>query len=672
MKQWLPICLRYQQLKSAYLIDLKRKLSVSFTFLLWLLGAGSAFADNNENLTDMDLEDLLTKEVRTASKLAKQVSNSPSAVSIVTAKDIQSYGYRTLAEIISSMRGLNTTSDHVYTYMSGRGFGRPGDYPGRIMLLIDGHQANDNLYNASYLGQDGLLDTELIDRVEYVSGPGSVIYGNGAFYGIINVITKKGTQFDGAQMAVDGYSQGGFKGRLTYGDQLDNGADILLSASGFKRQGEDYYFSAFDSPATNNGIANNLDQERNQRLFLKANYQQWSLETAYVDRKKEDPAAAYDTEFNAKPNVLRDTNAYINLSYEDALSSQLTNITKVYYGHYGYAARNLYNGALYKENNLGRWWGTESKFVYTGFDQHQIVYGAEYRNDYQQDFYLPNAHLEHSIYMASAYVQDEFRWSPTWAVNAGARLDDGGHQARNLSPRVAVIYSPSEHTDVKASYATAFRRPNAFEKYYEDGTTQIANPEVKKERIAATELVLEHRPDATSKWLGSMYYYRTKDLIAMDDLATMPGILQAMNWPRSQTKGLDIEYEKKWSPSTRLRANYAWQYATDGQGRWVVNSPKHLANVNVAHSVLQDQLHLGLELQYVGSRLTELSDRLGGYTVVNFTLHTSALFKNTTVSASIKNLFNRDYAVPTPTFYRPDSFEQDQRDIWVQITYDFK
>lgn len=672
MKQWLPICHRFLRLITAYLYDLKRKFNVVFALMLWVLGAGSAFANSNENLTEMDLEDLLSKEVKTASKLAKQVSNSPSAVSIVTAQDIQSYGYRTLAEIIKSMRGLNTTSDHVYTYLSGRGFGRPGDYPGRVMLLIDGHQANDNLYNASYLGQDGLLDTELIDRVEYVSGPGSVVYGNGAFYGIINVITKKGTQFDGAQMAVDGYSRGGFKGRVTYGNQLDNGADILLSVSGFNRQGEDYYFSAYDAPATNQGIAHHLDQERNQRLFFKANYQQWSLESAYVDRKKEDPAAAYGTDFNAKPNSMRDTNAYINLSYDDAVSPQLSHVAKLYYGHYGYAARNRYSGELYKENNTGRWWGAESKFVYTGFEQHQIVYGAEYRNDYQQDFDLPTAQLEHSVYMASAYVQDEYQWNPLWALNIGARVDYGGQNAKNLSPRFAVIYTPDEQTEIKASYATAFRRPNAFEKYYEDGTTQVANPEVRKERIAATELVVEHRPDATSKWLGSMYYYKTKDLIAVDELASMPGFLQAMNWPRSQTRGLDIEYEKKWSTATRLRANYAWQYATDSLGNWVVNSPKHLINVNLAQGVLQDRLHVGLELQYVSSRLTDDANRLGGYTLANLTLHSAALFKNTIVSASIKNLFNRRYAVPAPGYSLPDNFVQDQQDLWLQITYDFK
>ncbi len=301
----MPKLFRHSQSWLMYLIECYKY----FIFYSILLGmcfcTELAFAQNNENLTEMPLEDLLTKEVTTASKLAQQISDS--AVRIVTAKDIKSYGYHTLADIIDSMRGLNTVTDHVYTYMSGRGFGRPGDYPGRVMLLIDGHQANDNLYNASYLGHDGLLDTELIERVEYVSGPGSVVYGNGAFYGIINVITKKGTDYSGTQFALDAYSHHGYKGRITYGNQLDNGADVLMSISGLRSQGQDWYFNAFDTPATNFGIAENLDREKNKRFFFKGRYQQWSLEAAYVDRKKDDPAAAYGTDFNAKPNTLQDT-----------------------------------------------------------------------------------------------------------------------------------------------------------------------------------------------------------------------------------------------------------------------------------------------------------------------------------------------------------------------------
>lgn len=656
-----------------YFRGLNRPRVWPFVLVYWMLASVTAFANSNEKLTDMALEDLLTQEVKTASKLAKQISESPSAVSIVTAQDIQSYGYRTLAEVINSMRGLNTTSDRVYTYMSGRGFGRPGDYPGRVMLLIDGHQANDNLYNASYLGQDGLLDTELIERVEYVSGPGSVIYGNGAFYGIINVITKKGKQYNGAQIALEAYSQDGYKTRLTYGNTLENGADLLLSASAYKSQGDDYFFSEFNDPSTNFGVANQLDDERNQRLFLKLNYGAWLLEGAYVDRSKDDPAAAYGSDFNARPSEYRDTNAYLNLSHEASLSNDLKNVSKLYYGQYAYAGRSVFSGELYDEDNLGRWWGVESKFAYTGFTNHQLLYGLEYRNDFQQDFYLPNANIENSMYMASAYVQDEYRFMPQWALNLGARADYGGRQnARNISPRLALIYSPSEKTDIKASYSTAFRRPNAYEKFYDDGTSQIANPNIGKERIFANELVLEHRPDATSKWLSSVYYYQTKDHIGIVDVPASSGIVQAINRDDKFTRGLDVEYEKKWSTSTRLRASYAWQYATNADGNWLVNTPKHLAKINFAHAVFNDNLHLGLEIQHVGRRLTEADNELGSFTLTNLTLHSKTLFKNTTLTATVKNLFDKRYSVAAPSFYRPDSFEQLQQSLWIQLMYDFK
>jgi len=631
-----------------------------------------ANANNSEYLTDTPLEELLSKEVVTASRIAKQISDSPSAVSIVTAKDIQSYGYRTLAEIISSMRGLNTVSDHVYTYMSGRGFGRPGDYPGRVMLLIDGHQANDNLYNASYLGNDGILDTELIERVEYVSGPGSVTHGNGAFYGIINIVTKKGSDFDGAQLAFDAASHQTYKERITYGTQFDNGADILLSASTLRSQGQNLYFRDFDSPSTNFGVARNLDDEKNRRLFFKGHYEAWSLESAYVTRKKDDPAASYNANFNTHPSNMQDTNGYVTLRHEDDISDHLKRALKIYYGQYNYSAEAIYSNGYYREKNTGRWWGTEAKFVYSGLDQHRLVYGLEYRNDYQQDFYLPTNDLEHSAYMASAYIQDEYHLSDHWLLNAGVRADHGGHHAQNLSPRLAAIYSPTAALDIKASYATAFRQANAYEKYYGDGSTIIPNPNLNKEMVYASELVFEYRPDSSSKWMSSLFHYTTKDLIQSETVISPAGAERFTNVNRGRTRGIDFEYDKQWSSSSRLKASYAWQLATDHNDKWLANSPKHLAKLNFAHGLFGNHLHAGVEVQYVGSRLTEARDRLGGYTLTNLTLHNTTLIKNTTISASVKNLFNRRYSVPAPTFYLPDSFVQDRSNVWFQLAYDFK
>ncbi len=89
----MPKLFRHSQSWLMYLIECYKY----FIFYSILLGmcfcTELAFAQNNENLTEMPLEDLLTKEVTTASKLAQQISDSASAVRIVTAKDIKSYGY---------------------------------------------------------------------------------------------------------------------------------------------------------------------------------------------------------------------------------------------------------------------------------------------------------------------------------------------------------------------------------------------------------------------------------------------------------------------------------------------------------------------------------------------------------------------------------------------------
>lgn len=665
--------LRKIRFNIAYPIDFKRVIKVLLLFFSFTSVNCLVFAASNENLTEIDIESLLTKEVITASKILQQVSDSPSAVSIITSKDIKTYGYRTLAEIINSMRGLNTSSDYVYTYMSGRGFGRSGDYPGRVMLLIDGYQANDNLYNASYLASDGLLDTELIERVEYVSGPGAVIYGNGAFYGIINVITKKGSDFGGVQVAVDAQSHDGYKGRVTYGNKLDNDANILISASGFHREGQDLYFSAFDTPANNFGVANNRDEDKNRRLFLKAIYQNWSLESAYVSRKKDDPAASYGTDFNSNPNYLKDTSAFVNLKYEENFSQNLKNASRLYYGQYMYSAQSTSSGEPFAEDDMGRWWGAQTTFVYTGFANQQIVYGFEYHNDYQQDFYLPTGNIKNNSYMWSGYLQDEYRLNKEWAFNAGVRADYGGKNASDISPRIAAIYSPTSDIDIKASYTTAFRRPNQYEKYYEDaGDSQLANPDVKKEQVSASELVLDFRPDNVSKFLSSLFFYRTKNLIEVEDSLVMPGLLQARNTGPHRTRGLDIEYERKLSVSSRVRASYAWQVATNDNNKWLVNSPKNLAKFNYAQGLFNDNLHMGLEVQYVGKRLTEQQNILGGYTLTNLNFYNTTFIKNTRISASVKNLFHKHYSVSSPSFYTPDSFEQDDRNFWLQLTYDFK
>ena len=129
--------------------------------------------------------------VEAASKREQPASEAPSSVSIVTKEDIKQYGYKTLAEILDSVRGLYVTFDRGYHSVGIRGVNRPGDFGGRLLLNVNGHRFNNPLYDATLVGNDFEIDVDLIERVEVVRGPSASLYGNNAFFGVINVVTRK-------------------------------------------------------------------------------------------------------------------------------------------------------------------------------------------------------------------------------------------------------------------------------------------------------------------------------------------------------------------------------------------------------------------------------------------------------------------------------------------------
>src|SRR6185436_13609357 len=122
-----------------------------------------------------------------ASKYEQKISQALSSVTIVTSDEIKKQGYRTLAEILRSVRGLFITDDRAYSYLGIRGFGRPSDYNSRVLVLVDGHRMNDNIYDSVLIGTEGVVDVDLINRVEVIRGPSSSIYGDNAFFGVVNI-----------------------------------------------------------------------------------------------------------------------------------------------------------------------------------------------------------------------------------------------------------------------------------------------------------------------------------------------------------------------------------------------------------------------------------------------------------------------------------------------------
>jgi len=624
-----------------------RLLAVALACGMYLATAQAQDTAEVLDVTGRPFEELLNTEIITAAKLAHQISGAASAVSIVTAQDIRAYGYRTLGDILNSMRGLHMAHDFWYGYLGGRGYSDPGDYAGRITLLIDGYSAADSYFGQSFFGQDAFLDVELIDRVEYIPGGGSSDYGGGAFLGVINIITKKGSDFNGTQVALDFASHNTQKQRVTWGRQYDNGAELLLSASGYNSVGRDI----ITDPGT--GTLGKVGDESSQRLFIKGSYEGWTLTSAVVQR----PLTYSDNSGNAN-QITTDTSGFASLKFDAEVSPKLKLSTHAYTGQYLY---DVDFGITYPNDlsySTGRWWGLDTKLVSTALDQHTLVFGAEFRNDYRQSFVVINEGFdpfddEVSRKTFSLYAYDDIVLAPSVELNLGLRHDRRNNGTSFTSPRAALIYTPQAGTTLKLSSGIAHMQPTADSESY-DKIYRI-------ERVRTHELVWEQRLDQATRLTSSIYRY---------------DIDQRMQWGEDEgklfAKGAEFELEHQWPGGSQLRASYAWQQARDQDDQPQINSPKHNVKLNFSTPLVGERLRLGMELQYLGSRMGYFGEEVPSTTVANLALSSKNWWPNWQFSLSLRNAFDRSYADVLYPSGVLDAFPRDGRNLWLQISRDFK
>jgi outer membrane receptor for ferrienterochelin and colicins len=196
---------------------------------------------STKDIGEASLEELANITVYTASRHVQKATEAPSSVTVITRDEIQKYGYRTLGEVLQSVRGFDITYDRSFTYAGVRGINRPETYNSRVLLLIDGHRINNNIYEQAMLGTEFPLDLDLIERIEVVRGPSSLLYGTGAFFAMINVITRKAEQSDNWELSIEPASFGTYKGRVSYTGK-HQGMDVVLSGSFYDSAGQTLFY----------------------------------------------------------------------------------------------------------------------------------------------------------------------------------------------------------------------------------------------------------------------------------------------------------------------------------------------------------------------------------------------------------------------------------------------
>jgi iron complex outermembrane receptor protein len=620
-----------------------------------------------EDLSGMALEDLLAVEVEGASRYAQPLSEAPSSVTVIGAQDIRRFGFRTLAEALATAPGVYTSYDRTYTYLGVRGFGRPGDYNSRILLLVDGSRRNDFAYDQAMVGVEAPVEMEWIKRLEFVPGPSSAVYGGNALFGITNAVLWSGADIDGVRLSAEAGSAGLGRAGVMAGRRIDGG-DWIAGLSFHRRSGQDLYFSEFDGPGLGDGWARGLDGEKAVKVFAKYAQDGWHAAFGYSDRRKEVPTAYFNSIFGAAGTYAEDGQAYAEVGHVKALAEHWDQSIQFHANDYWYNASYVQPAATNHDETRALNWGADYRLSYTGLQGHKLLLGAEVARTphvVQRNFdlsprqdYLDDRRNGDSI---SVLVQDEWRMSRGWLVNLGVRADHIGGFATDLSPRLALIYNPVPEATIKLMHGRAFRPPNAYERYYNDGNaTQKANPELKPEHIATTELAGDWAVTPGVRLTGSVYRYGIDDLV--EQITDVDGLTVFRNNPaRVHARGMETGAEVLPGAGLRVRGSVALQ-RVDTPGERLPNSPARLAKLLIDGPLPGIDGTLGFNLQAMSRRRAPAGE-VPGHATANLMLRTGAPNRGGEWSLGIYNLFNQRYLDPATVAQTQVALPQDGRQL---------
>jgi len=677
------------------------------TCLLALLGAMLATtlaqaeaAEPQPSLGDLSMEELLNLEVERvygASRYEQKVTRVPSAVTIVGAEEIRRFGYRSLVDVLRTVRGLYVSDDRNYSYLGIRGFLRPNDYNTRVLVLIDGHRINDNFFDSGTVAREGMVDIAAIERVEVIRGPSSSIYGSSAFFGVINVITRRGAQLDGLEVSADAGTFDTYRTRISAGDELDNGLQWLVSASNYDSAGNPrLYIPEFDQrrsdhpQAAHDGVAAGLDGEHALNLFGKLSFGDFGLQAFYSDRDKQVPTASFGTAFNDGRERTRDYRSYLDLSVAHDFSAQLNLQGRLTYDNYNYygsypfgspSSAGLRDEVLLRVGTVGEWIGTQGQLTARLLERHTLSVGGEYRNNIHEDRIAyqggegrlddlqDELHDDRSSQTFGVFAQDEVVLTPSVVLAAGWRYDyyvDGFGGTAN--PRLGLIYNPDDALTLKALYGEAFRAPNPYERFYT--AEQRRRPELRPETIRTYELVAARRIGSHYRLTAAAYHYDIRDLISQ--VATPQGAPYFDNLESAMALGLELEACAEYASGVRARLSWLVQRAEDRRtGRVLSSSPRHLGKLSLAWPWFAGKVFSGIDMQYHAASATLSGGEADDFLVTNLTLSAPRLLGELDVSLGLYNLLDTRYGYPGAEDHLQDVIEQDGRTLRASVAYRF-
>lgn len=636
-----------------------QRLILGVAGLLALQGPSASVATGQAPDDAGSLEALLDTRVSAASLYAQTAADAPASVTIVTAEDISRFGWQTLEEVLSWVRGFHTTNDRNYSYVGVRGFSLPTDYNNRVLLLLDGNPVNDAFYGMMPAGFDLGIDLRTLEVIEIVRGPGSALYGSNAMFAVVNLVSKPHEA--GGWVSASGGSQRAR--RASAGAALSiNGFDVGISGSYGRTEGEDLYFPEL-------GLARDMDGEEYHSFAGNLSRGAWTVSARMSGRHKQVPTASWGSALNDDRTRTYDEWGGVSLRFAPTLDASSGLELKLNVDHYFYDGRYASESGLSADENDVNRWTVAGHYRRDLRPDNRLVVGADFRRVWQASYHLWDADTvwfdEDFPYSSwSAFIQDEHDVTAELSLLVGVRHDASGLGFARTSPRAALVWAPLRSTTLKALYGEAFRAPSVYERYYEDEAFRAGPLEPELARTA--EIIWEQRIAPSVQTTVSAFATRMTDLIETTEDSS--GIASYQNAQSAVSRGIEAELQAR-RDGLAGRAVYTYTHVRV-EGERATNSPAHLLRLGFA-APLSPRYDLALETRWESGRLTVRDSRTHDALYADANLSVRDVLPGVTARLSIRNLLDADNAAPAGFEHVQAAIPQPGRRLELQLDYEF-
>lgn len=584
-------------------------LLLSIAFILAIQGIALA-----EEAPSFEMEQVVVTATRNPTPLKDVGAN----VIVVTKEEIAKMSHRNVGDILRQVVGISVAD-----------YGYPGGQTtvflngtSNIVVLMDGRRMNSpnqGLGN-SPVNFGNLVGVDNIERIEILKGAASALYGADAVGGVINIITKKGTESKTSAS-------------LSYGSWNSHSSNISHSG---QEKGLSWYLTAQKEKTGDFVTGNGLTREN-------SSYEGKSYTLRMDHHLKDKDSLAFTYQFyqnknrlpgslqSSRPKDWQNIKQYNwDLTYTDYSGEKRKSQLKIYEN-----IERQYGEEYDPIETKIRTDGLQYQLTYSPDKYHLTTLGTEWWRDY-----IDSRNTEkRSSKNWSIYLQDQWSIQEELSLSSGVRFD---HQVYgdNLTPSLNLNYQATPQTNYYLSWGRFFKAPSLLELYAESpGWNFYGNENLKPEQGWNIEAGVRHRFNDSLEGSLNIFRRQTNNGIKVtDDFTTYENVA------RQKALGSEIKLNKKFNHNFTASLGYYYlslknQDAPNKLYERDKNTPLEMWNIQAEYK--QDKFSLEVAgkgiMGIINQNLIQKSYWLWD-TSLNLQLK-----EDTKIFLTIKNLFNKYY-----------------------------